>query len=435
MEPRDLQALAAEHASPALGAPQVLPRFSVDWLLAPVETADFLRHHWETEPLLVSRGRPDHFAGLPGLEAVDELLTATVPGRVRAAGDQRLVKAAARGSISEQPIRLGTDGIVDVQDVYRAYHRGYSLVINRVHQRSAAVSRLCRALEVAFHHPVGANLYLTPRDGQGFLAHVDTHDVFILQLHGDKTWRVAAPPVPLPLASARTGPYDHLGEARELTLRRGDLLYIPRGFPHEATTASTSSLHLTVGVHAFRWSDLMREALALHAAEKVDFRTALPPGFLDAPLDMVQVSELASDFASAVTDSSLMERASARLAARLLNNGKAAVGGHLWSLDALAGLTGDTVLRRAPGQLCTVRVIADEAVIEFPGNYVSGPSHLQPAFEFIARVDRFIVRDLPGDLSTQDQIDLVERLVSEGLLSVQTTATEVTSDGDGRRTT
>jgi hypothetical protein len=63
--------------------------FSFGWLLAPVGPAVFFEQHWETAPMLVKRDEPAYFADLPGLDAVDELIAATVSNRVRPADSER----------------------------------------------------------------------------------------------------------------------------------------------------------------------------------------------------------------------------------------------------------------------------------------------------------------------------------------------------------
>jgi bifunctional lysine-specific demethylase and histidyl-hydroxylase NO66 len=394
----------------------VVQPFTLDWLLRPVPVTAFFGSYWETTPLLVSRENPDYFASLPGLDAVDELITATTSSAVRSAGDGRIVRTDPGGVASERSIRLGANGIPDIQDVYRAYHNGYTIIVNQLHRRSAAVALLCRVLENSLHHQIGTNLYLTPRGGQGFPPHVDNHDVLILQLHGVKEWHVFRPSDDLPLAAGKHGPAESAGDFREFTLRPGDVLYLPRGFPHEAVTAASPSLHLTVGIHVYRWMDLMVEAVRLLADEQVSLRAALPPGFLGDPLDAAHATKLANDLALAMADASLVDRAKARLGASLLEAGKAAAGGHFRSLDAIAGLTGESIVARAPGVLCRVRSTPGEALIEFATNYVSGPLLLEPTLRFIAEHERFAVFELPGELTTEDKLDLVGRLVSEGLL-------------------
>ncbi|WP_209238972.1 JmjC domain-containing protein [Streptomyces oryzae] len=90
------------------------------------------------------------------------------------------------GGSSELEAQLHGNGTPGIQAIYRAYQEGYSVVINGVHHKSAVIADLSRNLEGALHHQVGVNLYLTPQRGQGFTPHVDTHDVFVLQLHGVK---------------------------------------------------------------------------------------------------------------------------------------------------------------------------------------------------------------------------------------------------------
>lgn len=390
---------------------------TLGWLLDPVEPAVFFEQHWEAAPLLVRRDEPGYFADLPGLDAVDELIAATASDRLHATGGERLVRTEPEGTLSEQTVRLTRNAVPDVQSVYRAYHDGFTVVVNQVHRRSAAVGRLCRGLQAALHHPVGANLYLTPAGAQGFLPHVDTHDVLILQLHGEKEWHVGSPAAELPLAERRHGP-QRLREAQTYSLAPGDTFYLPRGFPHEAVAADSSSLHLTVGIHAYRWRDLIVDALELLAEEDVTFRGALPPRFLDEPLDSERVAELARRLAGALSDGALAERAKDRIGSKLVGGDSAAERNRFPALDALRGLTGDSVVARPPELLCRVRATQDEAAIEFAGNFVSGPPLLEPALEFVAQHDRFAVDELPGDLSSEDRVDLVSRLVSEGLLEV-----------------
>jgi hypothetical protein len=49
--------------------------------------------------------------------------------------------------------------------------------------------------------------------------------------------------------------------------------------------------------------------------------------------------------------------------------------------------------------------------------------------KFIEINERFTVQDLPGQLSTEEKIDLVGRLVSEGLLATTASVMEVASNG------
>ena len=128
---------------------------------------------------------------------------------------------------------------------------------------SAAGRRSAGSSKQSFGQPVQANAYFTPRGSQGLPVHHDTHDVFCLQVAGRKRWLVYEPALELPLRNQRYRP--ELGEPGEpvldLVLEPGDMLYMPRGWLHEALTSDEDSLHLTIGVSVYTWLDALRAAL------------------------------------------------------------------------------------------------------------------------------------------------------------------------------
>ena len=133
--------------------------------------------------------------------------------------------------------------------VLAEFDRGATIVLQALHRQSGPVARFCRDLELALTHPVQANAYVTPPTSKGFAVHHDTHDVFVVQTHGRKAWRVygplvdlAGPDQPWSDALGAPGPPVLQGE-----LRPGDVLYIPRGFPHDAEARREVSIHVTVG--------------------------------------------------------------------------------------------------------------------------------------------------------------------------------------------
>lgn len=396
----------------------VSQQLDLDWLLRPIISSEFFCSHWEKQPLFIARGDVDYFTSLPGLNSVDELITSTYGSDARALTDVRIIRSEQGGKISELEPHLHGNGTPDIQDIYRAYQEGYSVIINGIHLRSAIIANLSRNLEATLHHRVGANMYLTPQQGQGFAPHVDTHDVFILQLHGVKHWHVGTPSKNLPLAGAEKESFEFVNYS-EFTLNPGDVLYLPRGFPHEAVTSHGSSLHLTVGIYAYRWVDLMTEALTVAADDSVRLREALPPGFLDGPFEVEHISEILESFAGGMQNGSLTERAKARLSDKLFRDVKAVGSGHFQSLDSISSLNLDSVVFRTPSLFCKVRSNSSNARIEFATNFVSGPLFLESALNFIAECHQFAVRDIPGSLSAQEKIDLVSRLIGEGLLQIQ----------------
>jgi ribosomal protein L16 Arg81 hydroxylase len=253
---------------------------------------------------------------------------------------------------------------------------------------------------------------------------VDTHDVFTLQLHGTKEWHIGSATDELPLASASHKRLHLTADFERYVSRPGDVLYLPRGVPHEAVTSTSSSLHLTVGIHVYRWLDLLREALEAVAMQRPALRKALPPGFLDREISGDQLRDVVAEASAGLLDRDLMRRVELHLGSRLRTESRAAQPGHFRSIDLIRELTDESLVLRSTGSICRARTSAEEARIEFAGNYVAGPADMGSAMRFIAENERFIVHEIPGKLSREERLDLVSRLVSEGLLYLSVVNTE-----------
>ena len=152
----------------------------------------------------------------------------------------------------------------DVRRVLAEWEAGATIVLQALHVNWHPLAVFCRLLEDALGRGVQANAYSTPRGSQGFGIHHDTHDVLVLQVAGQKRWKLYDPILELPLKHQRYSSSlgDHGAPTDDLVLRAGDTLYLPRGWLHEAETSATDSLHLTIGVAAHTWLDAARDALA-----------------------------------------------------------------------------------------------------------------------------------------------------------------------------
>lgn len=121
----------------------------------------------------------------------------------------------------------------------------------------------CRGLAHELGLPsVQTNLYLTPPNAQGFAAHYDRHCVLVLQVHGEKRWRLYGMGAELPVDRAdKLFPRvtDPGRVEQEFVMKAGDLLYIPRGLIHEAVTSEAASLHITLGLHPCFAFDLIAQ--------------------------------------------------------------------------------------------------------------------------------------------------------------------------------
>jgi hypothetical protein len=134
-----------------------------------------------------------------------------------------------------------------------------SVVINRADKFSAQLHSLCTSLQTVVPFAY-CQIYLTPPNSQTVCAHSDDRDVLLLQVLGQKLWRIYDAPVPLPYKHEEVGktPERPHHTRREDALLQalvscGDTLYIPRGFVHEGTASEVASMHITVALQTSDW--------------------------------------------------------------------------------------------------------------------------------------------------------------------------------------
>jgi bifunctional lysine-specific demethylase and histidyl-hydroxylase NO66 len=320
----------------------------------------------------------------------------------------RLVKAGGQIPLSDYagdlPWRPSAfTGTADPVRVAAAFADGATIVLQALHHTWPAVAEFCRRLELDLGHPVQANAYYTPARSQGFGVHHDTHDVFCLQVAGEKRWRVFEPLLELPLKEQRySSELGERGEAtHDLVLRPGDTLYLPRGWLHEALTSEHDSLHLTVGVNLYTRLDALRAAVEA-LADDVELRRSVD-----------RDGELPDDLPERLRERLRPVEVERRRLDRFVSTRRAVVPDQLAQVRSLAALTVETPLERRP----TVVAELEAMTLSFEGKRVCFPPHVREELEAVVVADgAFTAASLPGALDEAGRLVLVRRLVREGFL-------------------
>jgi hypothetical protein len=308
----------------------------------------------------------------------------------------------------------------DVDRVVAEFEAGATIVLQGLHLNWEPLAVFCRELERELGHSTQANAYYTPRESKGLAVHHDTHDVFVLQVSGEKRWLVYEPVFPLPLKRQRYK--KELGApaaaVHDIVLRPGDTLYLPRGWLHEAVTSATDSLHVTVGVNVYTWIDAFKGALADCEQEEA-FRRSVPDG-----------GKGAGDLLARLRGQLDPDLVAGRRRQRFLATRRPIREGQLTQVRALARLGLETELERRP----TVLAELDGATLTFEGRRLGFPPEVVDELEFIVASDGpFRAADLPGQLDEEGRLVLVRRLVREGFLLVsEPTRGGPSPGGDGR---
>jgi lysine-specific demethylase/histidyl-hydroxylase NO66 len=296
--------------------------------------------------------------------------------------------------------------MADVERVLAEWERGATIVLQGLHLTRPTLGAFCRSLEETLGHAAQANAYYTPRAAQGLPVHHDTHDVFVLQVAGEKRWLVYEPALELPLKEQRYS--TELGEpgaaVEDRVLRPGDTLYLPRGWLHEALTSESDSLHLTIGINIVTWLDAFKAALE-ELGDDVRFRRSW------------QSPEPLEDLVDAFRDRLGGAEVTRRARERLVRTRRPIRDGQLVQLRALDELDEETPLQRRSTVLAEL-VERDGGIgLLFEGRTVTFPAHAREEVVAVARAaEPFTAAELPGSLDDASRLVLVRRLVREGFL-------------------
>jgi hypothetical protein len=260
----------------------------------------------EAERHRLFRGDATRFAGLLAIADLDRFLRTDAARTPRVA----MADSARTGSAAVPEEEYAReDGRIEPALLFARHDAGATLVISQFHEHHEPLARFCRGLEHAFLHPVQANIYLTPPGAQGFRPHYDTHDVLVLQIAGEKAWRVW-PGQPFPRPTRRTpwkGGVAPEGEPEAIWLRAGDALYLPRGVIHDAAAQGTGepSLHATIGLLEPSWAEAFRMAAELLERAEPPLRAAFPTWRLAEP---ARLAEAAAPLAAQLATPAALDR-------------------------------------------------------------------------------------------------------------------------------
>lgn len=280
--------------------------------LISIDPEEFASHYWGREPLLTQASSlPERFDDLLTADAVDELVSErglrTPFLRVAKAGSTLPDRSFTAGG----GVGAGVADQISDDKLVSLFADGATIVLQGLHRVWPPILHFCQALAAELGHPVQANAYVTPPQNKGFSDHYDVHDVFVLQLAGEKEWWIHPPVHESPL---RDQPWNDRRAAVEraaaeppllqTVLRPGDCLYLPRGYLHAATALGAVSIHLTIGIHTWTRHSLAERLTRLaldRAASDPELRRSLPyglsltdPARIRTDVDQVRRSLLAS---------------------------------------------------------------------------------------------------------------------------------------------
>ncbi|HET7483289.1 MAG TPA: cupin domain-containing protein [Actinomycetota bacterium] len=362
------------------------------------DPAHFLSETYGGTASITVSGRD--FSSLGSLDHFDHLINDTL----LPAAAFRMVRGGSPLPVRSYTRRFKGHGddsirIADPALVFDWFASGATIVLESMHRYSVEMRELCRELENVLRQRTQVNAYITPPNAQGFATHVDSHDVFVVQLHGRKHWIVHPPEDP-----------DGEGDALiERDLVSGDCLYIPKGFAHAATTSTEASAHLTIGLLPTTAGDIAREVTDI-----LKLSSATPA------VRSREAGEVADEVIAHLQDRvASVDRAelTRRLDRLFFTTRHHSLRGQLnRMLDAEKLSDPDKLVTRVEWLRYDD---GDETVVVLPDRELRFGARLRPALDVVLRDEPFDVADLAAHLDEGDRRALVARLMREGLLELR----------------
>lgn len=238
-------------------------------LVAPLDVTDFHTGQYRQPRPLVFRGRDDRFAGLITWDGLNDAICNrnlrppqlhVVMDGVEVANDLFQVDNLGLGTRQPGPFVSRVDG----RKLANFLRSGATFIANAIHDYHAPIRQLAEEIEQGLATYVNVNLYASWRSTRGFATHWDDHDVYVVQAVGEKEWHLFGETRNLPTTLDNRPNMDEPDEpVWSGKLTSGDVLYIPRGWWHDARVDQADdgkgSIHLTLstrpitGTWVLRW--------------------------------------------------------------------------------------------------------------------------------------------------------------------------------------
>ncbi len=284
-------------------------------LIAPLGEEEFLATYYNRRPLHL-KAWDDEEAGAnrAGLFSYDRLMELLgEPARWQGDVIKLIMNGQAVGPdhyMVAREFSSGEDTRPDPALVDALMRIGATTVIDGLEDQSAQLRQMCRFLGQKFGAKANVNLYVSARGVQGFNSHCDPHDVYALQCEGEKTWRIYQNREEAPVEKTLVRAQDYIERKKgpllaQIAMQPGDLLYIPRGFYHDALASTERSVHLTFGVqplYGVAILDMLREM----AFSEPELREYLAPASDREGLE-AQLKKLADKIARMVVTPGMFE--------------------------------------------------------------------------------------------------------------------------------
>ena len=402
-------------------------RAMLDVLLAPITEERFFNQYWEQESFHIERKDQAHLCNILSTDEIKALI-------------EKNIISYPQLSLTQLSTPINSDDYTDnnnvanAEKVFALYKAGATVILSNVVEHFSALSQLVQSLIVETQMRWQANIYLTPAANQGFAPHYDTHDVFILQIEGQKKFRFFTSELKLPFPEDN---YDialnaHPELCEAVTLNAGDTLYIPRGHVHDAqTVGDESSLHVTLGCYPMIQRDLLQCYMQVAAEQMDNLRQSIPRSLWLNPAsstehnDVLQngLRSISSHPESAYWLEEALERLKDEFALSLgLPDGQDSQEQPIAdSVNEVTSLDANSRIFVKQNRILSIQTTDEHCQIRCPGRLLEFEHPLSAAVDYLVAQKSLTLNDLPA-ITPDQAVALVKQLLADSIVYIDNDA-------------
>ncbi len=228
-------------------------------LLGDVSLKKFLQQYWQKKPLLIRQAIPD-MSALLSREALFAL-----------AGRDDVESRLITNFRQQWKMQHGP-----VARLPKPEQKNWTLLIQGVNLHDDQASKLLNQFRFIPDSRLDDLMISYASDGGGVGAHFDSYDVFLLQAHGKRRWRISSQEDLTLQAGMPLKILQNFIPESEFTLEPGDMLYLPPHVAHEGVAVGECMTY-SIGFRAPAWQEL-GESFLEFMADSID----LPGHYNDA---------------------------------------------------------------------------------------------------------------------------------------------------------
>ena len=224
-------------------------------LLGGLTPAQFMKRHWQRKPLLVRGAVP----GMQALVSRDRLFELAGQPEV----ESRLIVRQPTGAWTMRR------GPFSRRAIPAQRRPDWTLLVQGMDQHDRAVHDLLQQFRFVPEARLDDLMISHASDGGGVGPHFDSYDVFLLQAHGRRLWRIGRqddlslqPDVPLKILA-------NFEPEQEFVLEPGDMLYLPPRYAHDGIAQGECQTY-SIGFRSPARGELARELLQRLADDAPD---------------------------------------------------------------------------------------------------------------------------------------------------------------------